>query len=126
MSLLKLRQIEKFIIAKKHKKSLKSSSPLRYNHNMSFQAYLDNIETKTGKTPSEFIELAKTKGFEKVTKSSEIVAWLKNDYKLGYGHAMALVYVIKNGAKIGDKHVNSGGSHNDDSNQLRLDGIDNR
>lgn len=76
---------------------------------MSFQAYLDNIETKTGKTPNEFSALAKEKGFDNDTKAGEIVTWLKNDYALGHGHAMALVHVIKNGAKIGDKHVNSGG-----------------
>lgn len=93
---------------------------------MSFQSYLDNIETKTSKTPNDFIELAKAKGFDANTKAGEIVAWLKQDYELGHGHAMALVYVIKNGAKIGDKHVNSGGSHSDDSNELRLDGIKNR
>ncbi len=93
---------------------------------MSFQAYLDNIETKTGKTPIDFIELAKTKGFDKETKAGEIVAWLKKDYELGHGHAMALVHVIKNGSKIGDKHVNSNSSHSDDSNILRLDGIKNR
>ncbi len=93
---------------------------------MSFQAYLDNIEIKTGKTPNDFIELAKAKGFDKDTKAGEIVAWLKQDYELGHGHAMALVHVIKNGSKIGDKHVNSGGSHSDDSNELRLDGIKNR
>lgn len=93
---------------------------------MSFQAYLDNVETKTGKTPNEFIALAKDKGFGVDTKASEIVAWLKEDYSLGHGHAMALVHVIKNGAKIGEKHVNSGGAHSDDSNTLRLDGIKNR
>lgn len=93
---------------------------------MSFQAYLDNIETKTGKTPNEFIELAKVKGFDKDTKSGEIVAWLKQDYELGHGHAMAMVHVIKNGAKISDKHVNSGGTHSDDNDELRLDGIKNR
>lgn len=93
---------------------------------MSFQAYLDNIEIKTGKTPNDFIELAKAKGFDKNTKTAEIVAWLKQDYELGHGHAMALAHVIKNGAKISDKHVNSGGSHSDDSNKLRLDGIKNR
>ena len=31
---------------------------------MSFQAYLDNIELKTGKTPNEFIALAKERGFD--------------------------------------------------------------
>ena len=93
---------------------------------MSFQAYLDNIETKTGKTPNEFIALAKAKGFGKETKAGEIVVWLKQDFELGHGHAMALVHVIKNGAKISDKYVNSGGSHSDDSNELRLDGIKNK
>jgi hypothetical protein len=93
---------------------------------MSFQAYLDNIETKTGKTPNDFIVLAKAKGFDKDTKSGEIVDWLSKDFNLGRGHAMALVSVIKNGSKISDKHVNSGGTHSDASNELRLDGIKNR
>ncbi len=92
---------------------------------MSFQAYLDNIEAKTGKTPREFIALAKAKGFDSAeTKAGEIVDWLKDDYDLGRGHAMALVHVIKNGAQIGDKHVQSGGAHSDESNILRLDGKD--
>ena len=94
---------------------------------MSFQAYLDNIETKTGKTPTEFIALAKQKGFNEASvKSSEIVSWLKEDFDLGRGHAMALVHVIKNGANIGDKHVGTDGSHSDESTTLRLDGIKNR
>jgi hypothetical protein len=93
---------------------------------MSFQAYLDNIETKTGKTPNEFIELAKQKGFTADTKATEIANWLKQEYELGHGHAMALVHVIKNGAKISDKHVQSGGAHSDDSDTLRLDGLKSR
>ncbi|MBP9827380.1 DUF4287 domain-containing protein [Candidatus Saccharibacteria bacterium] len=93
---------------------------------MSFQAYLDNIETKTGKTPNELIELARIKGFNKDSKAGEIIDWLKQDFDLGRGHAMALVYVIKNGAKISEKHVNSGESHSDESDELRLDGIKNR
>lgn len=91
---------------------------------MSFQAYLDNIELKTGKTPNEFISLAKQKGYNQHTvKSSEIVTWLKDDFGLGHGHAMALVYVIKNGDKISSKHVGSDGVHRDESSTLRLDGI---
>jgi len=75
---------------------------------MSFQAYLDNIEEKTGKSPNDFIAMAKEKGFDNPkTKAGDIVAWLKEDYGLGRGHAMAIVYVIKNGAEIGDKHVTS-------------------
>jgi hypothetical protein len=93
---------------------------------MSYQAYLDNIETKTGKTPNEIIAMAKAKGFISDTKSGEIVAWLKSDLEIGHGHAMAMAGVIKNGAQISDKHVNSGGTHSDASNMLRLDGIANR
>lgn len=91
---------------------------------MSFQAYLDNIEAKTGKTPNQFIQLAKQKGFGAETKAGEIVDWLKSDFDLGRGHAMAIVHVIKHGAQIDDKHVNSGGSHSDPSNKLKLDGKD--
>ena len=93
-----------------------------YNRNMSFQAYLDNIEEKTGKTPNEFIALARDKGFTKDTKSGEIVAWLKNDFSLGHGHAMAMTHVIKNGAKISTKHVGTDGVHRDETDELRLTG----
>jgi len=90
---------------------------------MSFQAYLDNIEIKTGKTPNEFIAEAKKRGYDAPdTKAGTIVEWLKEDYDLGRGHAMALVHVIKKGAEIGDKHVGSDGSHRDESNTLRLTG----
>lgn len=93
---------------------------------MSFQAYLDNVEKQTGKTPNDFIALAKEKGFTADTKAGEIATWLKEAYGLGHGHAMAMVHVIKNGAKISDKHVGSGGTHADDSDTLRLDGVDKR
>lgn len=93
---------------------------------MSFQAYLDNIEKQTGKTPSDFIALAKEKGFTADTKAGEIATWLKEEYGLGHGHAMALVHVIKKGPKIGDKHVGSGGVHSGESDTLRLDGIKSR
>lgn len=97
-----------------------------YHRYMSFQAYLDNIETKTGKTPEELLALAKAQGFTPDTKAGEIVDWLKRDFDLGRGHAMALVHVIKNGSKISDKHVKSNGFHSDESNMLRLDGLRNR
>ena len=93
---------------------------------MSFQSYLDNIELKTGKTPNEFIVLAKEKGFGPDTKAGDIIAWLKQDFGLGHGHAMAMVKVIKTGPTIDSKHVNSGGTHSDESDTLRLDGIKNR
>lgn len=90
---------------------------------MSFQAYLDNIEKKTSKTPNDFIALATGRGYGPDTKAGEIVAWLKADFGLGQGHAMALVHVIKNGPQISDKHVGTGTTHSDESAALRLDSI---
>jgi len=93
---------------------------------MSFQAYLDAIESKTGKTPQRLVDEAHAKGFGADTKSGDIVAWLADDYGLGRGHAMALVHVVKNGPGISDKHVGSTGAHRDDTDTLRLDGLANR
>ncbi|WP_336924201.1 DUF4287 domain-containing protein [Aquipuribacter sp. SD81] len=90
---------------------------------MSYQAYLDAIETKSGKTPRELLELAAARGFGPTTKAGEVVTWLKEDYGIGRGHAMAFHGVLKNGATISDKHVGSAGSHSDPSTELRLDGI---
>jgi hypothetical protein len=94
---------------------------------VSFQAYLDNIEEKTGLTPRQFMALAHERGLDEPSiKAGQIVEWLKEDYGLGRGHAMALVHVIKNGAKISDKHVGTAGSHRDESDTLWLDGVKNR
>ncbi len=92
---------------------------------MSFQAYLDNIEAKTGKTPNEFIELAKAKGFDKPdVKAGVIVDWLKEEYGLGTGHAPAIAHVILNGPEFEVRQTT--GTHRDESGTLRLDGIANR
>ena len=76
---------------------------------MSFQAYVDNIQEKTGKTPDDFKRLAKAKGFADAhglrdgVKAGDIVAWLKEDFELGHGHAMALVALLKGTKQVGDK-----------------------
>lgn len=68
---------------------------------MSFQAYLDNIQTKTGKTPEDFKTLATQKGFiekgelKSSVKATQIVQWLKDDFELGHGHAMAMFAYFK-------------------------------
>lgn len=63
---------------------------------MSFQAYLDNIKAKTGKTPQDFKKLATEKGLLKEgVKAGEFVAWLKGNFNLGHGHAMAIYASIK-------------------------------
>jgi len=90
---------------------------------MSYQAYLDAIEKKTGQTPQHLLDLAASRGFTPTTKAADVVAWLKDDFDLGRGHAMALYGVLKNGATISEKHVESGGTHSDPSAELRLDGL---
>src|SRR5512133_1846329 len=63
---------------------------------MTFKAYLDNIEAQTGKKPADFVKLAEKKGFLKDdVKTAEIVKWLKDDFALGQGHAMAIVLILK-------------------------------
>lgn len=90
---------------------------------MSFQAYLDTIEKKTGLTPRQLLDQAKERGFDGPTvKAGDVVAWLAEEYELGRGHAMALVHVIKNGPTVPQKHVGSTGSHRDASETLWLDG----
>lgn len=91
---------------------------------MSFQAYLDKVETQTGITPRQFIALATEKGFDQSTKSTVVLNWLKEDYGLGHGHAQAMVHVILKGPKISDKHVGKDGAHGDRSDTLWLDGKD--
>jgi hypothetical protein len=68
---------------------------------MTFQAYLDNIEAKTGKSAADFRKLAEAKRFTehgKLTagvKAGDVVKWLKQDFQLGHGHAMAIYFVLK-------------------------------
>lgn len=72
---------------------------------MSFQAYIDNIKAKTGKSPSDFKKLAEKKGFifrgniYPNTKATEITNWLKEEFGLGHGHAMAIFATFKGKTK---------------------------
>jgi hypothetical protein len=68
---------------------------------MSFQAYIDNIKEKTGKSPADFKKMAEKKGFihkgelVKTVKATEITNWLKEEFALGHGHAMAIYATFK-------------------------------
>lgn len=63
---------------------------------MSFQAYLDNIKAKTGKTPEDFKkQMQKEKLLKPDLKASELVSWLKDKFDLGHGHSMAIWAVFK-------------------------------
>lgn len=90
---------------------------------MSFQAYLDAVEQKTGLTPRQLVAIAHEKGLDAPgTKAGAILAWLKEDYDLGRGHGMAMVHVITKGPRIDAKHVGTDGVHRDESDLLWLDG----
>ena len=63
---------------------------------MTFQAYINNIQAKTGKTPEQFRSMAKSRGLLAAdAKAMTIVAWLKKDFGLGHGHAMAVLESFK-------------------------------
>ena len=74
---------------------------------MSFQTYLSNIEAQTGKTPADFRALAEQKGFTEGgdvkagVKAGTVVDWLKSDFELGHGHAMA-IWALLSGKKSED------------------------
>lgn len=76
---------------------------------MSFQAYLDNIQAKTGKSPADFKAMAAEKGFADGSglapgvKATKITDWLKQDFGLGHGHAMAIVALLKGAKKEGSR-----------------------
>ncbi|MBB5744781.1 DUF4287 domain-containing protein [Brevundimonas variabilis] len=63
---------------------------------MSFQAYLDTVRTKTGKTPEDLSASASDRGLlvdgqiADGVRATEITDWLKAEYGLGHGHAMAI------------------------------------
>ena len=68
---------------------------------MSFQAYLKNIKAKTGMGPADFMKLAEEKNFTHngiltpESKAAAIIKWLKDDFDLGHGHAMAIYALLK-------------------------------
>lgn len=75
---------------------------------MSFQAYLDNIRTKTGRSPEDFRAYAAEKGWADASglhdgvKAGAIVTDLKAAFGLGHGHAMAIVALLKGAKREGD------------------------
>jgi len=71
---------------------------------MSFQAYIDNIKAKTGKTPEDFKkQLEKEKLFKQDMKATDLVKWLEDKYDLGHGHSMAIWAVFKSKGWVADK-----------------------
>ncbi len=84
---------------------------------MSFQAYLDKVEEITGKTPQQFVDMAKEKN---LTEHKEILDWLKNDYGLGTGHARAIAHLILHGPEFEVRQTT--GPHRDETGTLQVEG----
>ncbi|WP_308280061.1 DUF4287 domain-containing protein, partial [Pseudonocardia oceani] len=61
------------------------STARRTENAMSFQAYLDAIEKKTGRIPADLVALAHERGYGPDTKAGVMVEWLKTDFDLGRG-----------------------------------------
>ena len=63
---------------------------------MSFQAYIDNIKVKTGKSPEELKNAAEKAGvYRSDMKAGDLVKFLKDEFGLGHGHTMAIWAVFK-------------------------------
>ncbi len=57
---------------------------------MTYKAYIDNIYAKTGKTPEDYLRMARDKG---LVKYGDLLRWLKTE--CGLGHANAIILYIQ-------------------------------
>jgi len=76
---------------------------------MTFKAYLDNIQAKSGKSPEDFWKLANKKGFVKhgrvVASHAELLKWLKAG--IGLGHVYANIIILYLRLRTGDPRVSA-------------------
>ncbi len=63
---------------------------------MTFQAYLDAIRAKTGKTPEQLkVAAVKAGAYSPDMRATALISWLASEYELGRGHSMAVWAVWK-------------------------------
>lgn len=88
------------ICAPQLRRAMRSEIHTDKESDMSMQAYHDSITAKTGKTPEQLIDLAGADGLlQPGIKAGQIITWLKDNYGLGHGRAMAIVATIKKQAE---------------------------
>ena len=75
---------------------------------MTYKAYLDNIYDKTGKTPEDYLRLARERG---LVKHGDLLKWLKSDCDLGLGHANAIILYIQDPASAKKKLAEEAEAH---------------
>ncbi len=80
---------------------------------MTYKAYMQNIEAKTGKSAEDFWQLANKKGFIKdgkiVATHAQLLKWLKAETGLGHVHANFIIAYLRlrtNDPKVSDKMKN--------------------
>jgi hypothetical protein len=70
---------------------------------MSFQAYIDNIKAKTGKSPEDFKKLLEAEGLLTADfKATDLVNFLSRKFDLGHGHSMAIWGMFKSKGWVGE------------------------
>lgn len=70
---------------------------------MTFQAYLDTIKAKTGKTPEELKDILEKSGvYSYDMKAGDLVKFLKEEFDLGHGHSMAIWAYFKQKGWVAD------------------------
>jgi hypothetical protein len=66
---------------------------------MSFKAYIENVEAKSGKTRDELFRIAQQKGFiisgKIVAEHKQLLKWLKGDVGLGHVHANFVIGYLR-------------------------------
>jgi hypothetical protein len=69
---------------------------------MTFQAYIDNIKSKTGKAPEDFKKLMDKAGvYKSDMTATQLCDWLSKEFDIGRGHAMAIWAVFKSKGWVG-------------------------
>ena len=66
---------------------------------MTYRAYMQNVQAKTGKSADDFYRIAAEKGFiidgKIVATHRQLLTWLKNDVGLGHVHANFVITYLR-------------------------------
>jgi hypothetical protein len=66
---------------------------------LSFKAYMQNVQAKSGKPPEDFYRITTEKGFivdgKIVASHKQLLEWLKSDIGLGHVHANFIIAYLR-------------------------------